>query len=132
MVTMSAARSVTAGFTSSAAAPSGSNPVTHNTGGATITIFKTVTVTGRNGRYIPVELGTNQSRRFKITLLTRAKHSHRLANLNVTLKNSNKTVHLKIGRKVKTGTYRLRAQVFTTGKHPHRVGKRIQQNLVVK
>jgi photosystem II stability/assembly factor-like uncharacterized protein len=112
--------------------PSGSNPVTHTTGGGTITVFKTVTVTGKNGRYIPVRLAAKHPRKFKITLLTLAKHPKRLAKMTVTLKKGKKTVHLKIGKKVKTGTYRIEVQVFTTGKHPHKVGKRFKQVFVLQ
>ncbi|HEY2770080.1 MAG TPA: hypothetical protein VGI87_05910 [Solirubrobacteraceae bacterium] len=112
--------------------PTGSNPSTHKAGGSKITIFKTVTVTGTSGRFIPVKLATKKPRKFVITLVTLAKHSKKLAHMTVTLKKGKKTVHLKIGKTVKPGTYRLQVQVFTTGKHSHKVGKRVKQVFVLK
>ena len=50
----------------------------------------------------------------------------------VTLKKGKKTVHLKIGKNVKPGTYRLQVQVFTTGKHSHKIGKRVKQVFLLK
>lgn len=120
------------GFATGGGAPTGSSPVTHKSGGATITIFKTVTVTGKKGRFIPIKLATKKPRRFKITLVTLAKHPKTLARLKVTLKKGRKTVHLGIGKQVKTGTYRLVVQVFTTGRHSRAVGKRVKQVFVLR
>jgi photosystem II stability/assembly factor-like uncharacterized protein len=127
----------TASFTvqvgsSSGNSPTGSNPSTHSAGGSKITIFKTVTVTGTNGRFIPVKLATKKPRKFVITLVTLAKHSKKLAHMTVKLKKGKKTVHLKIGKNVKPGTYRLQVQVFTTGKHSHKIGKRVKQVFLLK
>jgi photosystem II stability/assembly factor-like uncharacterized protein len=123
---------VNVGSGSSGGGPAGSNPSTHSTGGSKITIFKTVTVTGKSGRYIPVKLATKKPRKFVITLVTLAKHSKKLAHMTVRLKKGKKTVHLKIGTNVKPGTYRLQVQVFTAGKHAHKVGKRVKQVFLLK
>src|SRR5581483_8031872 len=48
--------------------PSGTGPTSTSTGGATITVFKLVTVTGRNARYIPVTLSAKKPRKFVIKL----------------------------------------------------------------
>jgi photosystem II stability/assembly factor-like uncharacterized protein len=114
----------------SAPPPSGSNPVTKQSGGATVTIFKKVTVSHRNGRYIPVVLSTKKPRRFIVTLLTK-KGNHQLATLTTTLKKGRKTVHLRISSKVKSGTYKLIVIVLTTGKHSHPVGAKIKQVFVL-
>ncbi|MEA2146682.1 MAG: Photosynthesis system assembly factor, partial [Solirubrobacteraceae bacterium] len=45
-------------------APSGSHPTTMSTAGATITIFKTVFVTGRTARYAPVKVSATSGRKF--------------------------------------------------------------------
>jgi photosystem II stability/assembly factor-like uncharacterized protein len=130
--TNSVTLTVNVGSGSSGGGPSGSSPSTHSTGGSKITIFKTVTVTGTSGRYIPVKLATKKPRRFVITLQTLAKHAKKLARMTVKLKKGKKTVHLQIGPKVKPGTYRLQVQVFTTGKHSHKIGKRVKQVFLLK
>jgi photosystem II stability/assembly factor-like uncharacterized protein len=114
--------------------PSGSSPHTTTTGGATITIFKRVTVKGRKGRFIPVVLKTSKPRRFVIALTTIAKKHKRsktLAKLTVTIKHGKRTVHLKISSKVKSGSYRLVVKVFTTGRHRHQTGRNVKQVFVL-
>jgi photosystem II stability/assembly factor-like uncharacterized protein len=114
--------------------PSGSSPTTTTTGGATITIFKRVTVKGRKGRFIPVVLKTSKPRKFVITLVTIAKKHKRsktLARLTVTLKHGKRTIHLTISSKVKSGSYRLVVKVFTTGRHSHQTGRSVKQVFVL-
>jgi photosystem II stability/assembly factor-like uncharacterized protein len=112
--------------------PSGSNPTITTTGGATITIFRHVTVKGRKGRFIPVVLKANKPRKFVITLVTLAKHHPKtLATLKVTINHGTRTVHLAIANSVKSGSYRLVVKVFTTGKHSHGVGRSVKQVFVL-
>jgi photosystem II stability/assembly factor-like uncharacterized protein len=110
--------------------PSGSSPVTRHTGGSTVTIFKKVTVSHRKGRYIPVKLATKHPRQFIVTLLSK-KGNHALATLTTTLKKGHRTVHLKIPKSVKSGSYKLVVVVLTTGRHSHPVGAKIKQVFVL-
>ncbi len=111
--------------------PSGTSPVTKTTGGATITIFKRVTVTGRKGRYIPIKLTTKHPRKFVI-LLELAKKPHTIfVRLTVTLNKGTRIVRLFTPKKVGTGTYRLEIHVLTTGKHSHQLGKSVKQVFVL-
>jgi photosystem II stability/assembly factor-like uncharacterized protein len=114
--------------------PSGSSPSSTTTGGATVTIFKHVTVKGRKGRFIPVTLKCKKPRKFVITLVTipkKHKRSKTLGKLTVTLKKGQKTIHLNISKKVGSGTYRLVVKVFTTGKHSHQTGRSVKQVFVL-
>jgi photosystem II stability/assembly factor-like uncharacterized protein len=116
---------------------SGSNPTSTHIGGATIVIFKRVTVTGRSSRFIPVTLSTGkQPRRFVVSLLTvktkKNKKTKTLATLTTTLRKSlSKTVRLGVPNSVKAGSYQLVVQVFTTGGHSRQVGRSVKQVFVL-
>jgi hypothetical protein len=98
--------------------PFGSSPTTSSTGGATVTIYKKVTVTGRRGRFIPVVVKSKKGRRFVITLLTVKGHHHVVPAVKVTLrKGGKKTVHVNIPSKVKSGKYLLAVRVFSLSGH---------------
>lgn len=114
--------------------PSGSRPVSTTTGGATITIFRHVTVKGRKGRFIPVVLKTTKPRKFVISLVTIAekhKRSKTLATLKVTIRSGKHTVHLNVPKSVKSGSYSLVVKIFATGRHSHRVGRSVKQVFVL-
>lgn len=108
-----------------------SGGTTTTTGGTTIVIWKKVTISGHKGRYIPVKLSTKKPRRFVVSLQTTAKHPKTLAKLTATLRKGKKTVKLGVPKRVKAGSYRLVVQVFTTGKHGHRVGRSVKQVFVL-
>jgi photosystem II stability/assembly factor-like uncharacterized protein len=109
-----------------------SGGVSTSSGGTTIVVYKIVTVTGRKGRYIPVKISTKHPRRFVISLVSRKKGHKTLAKLSVTLRKGKRTVHLGLPRSVKSGSYQLVVQVFTTGKHGHRTGKTVKQVFVLR
>jgi photosystem II stability/assembly factor-like uncharacterized protein len=112
-------------------APTTSSPVSSSTGGATIVIFKRVTIHAASSRYIPVTIKCKKPRRFVIQLVTVKKKHKTLASLSTTLNHGSRTVHLKIGKSVHSGTYELVVTVYTTGKHPHRTGHSVKQVFVL-
>lgn len=108
-----------------------SGGTTTTTGGTTIVIWKTITISGHRGRYIPVKLSAKHPRRFVIALQSTKKGNKTLAKLTTTLQKGTRTVQLGVPRSLKAGSYRLVVQVFTTGKHGHRVGKSVKQVFVL-
>jgi hypothetical protein len=98
--------------------PSGSHPTTTSTGGATITIFKTVFVTGRAARYAPVNVSAKGGRKFAVTILT-VKGKHKLATGGLSLRHAGRgAIHIKLATRVKSGTYYIVIRVFTLkGRH---------------
>ncbi|HEY2320213.1 MAG TPA: hypothetical protein VGH67_18035 [Solirubrobacteraceae bacterium] len=106
--------------------PSGSKPVTTSTGGATIKIFKIVTVTGRNARFVPVIVSATRARKFTVQILP-LKGKKALATGHLTLKGKHGghgTIRVKLPAKVKPGTYYVAVRETTLkGK---RVGKLIK------
>jgi hypothetical protein len=118
-------------ITVKASAPSGSGEHTTTTGGATVGVYAKVKVSGAKLRYIPVKLSAKKRRKFVITLLTnKKKHAKTLAKMSLTLQGK-ATVHLRIGKSVKSGTYVLEVRIYTTGKHAKETGKRIKQVFVL-
>jgi hypothetical protein len=103
--------------------PAGSHPTTTSTGGATITIYKTVIVTGRSPRYVPVKVSASHPRSVLVTILT-VKGKHRLASGRLTLRHRGRgTLHVSLTSKVKAGTYYVVVTVSTLkGRH---LGRRI-------
>jgi hypothetical protein len=89
--------------------PTGSSPTTTTTGGATIKIFKIVTVTGRNARFIPVIVSATKPRKFTAQILpAKGKNKKALATGRLTLKHKHGghgTIRIKLSAKVKPGTY---------------------------
>jgi hypothetical protein len=105
------------------AAPSGSSPLTVHTGGATLTIFRIVTVSGRNGRFVPVGVSVKQGRRLAISILT-LKHRHRVAKLNATLRRRGRsTLHIVLPANAKPGKYLMLVRVLTL--KGHRLGRTV-------
>jgi hypothetical protein len=102
-------------------APSGSQPTTISTGGAKITIFKIVTVTGRNARFVPVNVSASTGRKLVATVL---KGKKKLATGAIKFKRKGHgSLHVKLSGKVKPGTYTIVVRVFTPkGKH---VGRQV-------
>jgi len=103
--------------------PAGSHPTTTSTGGATITIYKTVTVTGRSARYVPLKVSASQPRSVLATILT-VKGKHRLASGRLSFRHRGRgNLHVRLTTKVKAGTYYVVVTVSTLkGRH---VGRRI-------
>jgi hypothetical protein len=88
--------------------PTGSQPTTITTGGATIKIFKIVTVTGRNARFIPVIVSATKPRKFTAQILPVKGKKKALATGRLTLKHKHGghgTIRIKLGAKVKPGRY---------------------------
>ena len=89
--------------------PTGSHPTTITTGGATIKIFKVVTVTGRNARFIPVIVSATKPRKFTAQVLpVKGKKKKALATGRLTLKGKHGghgTLRIRLSAKVKPGTY---------------------------
>jgi hypothetical protein len=102
-------------------APSGSQPTTISTGGATITIYKIVFVTGRNARFVPVNVSASTGRKLVATVL---KGKKKLATGAIKFKRKGHgSLHVKLSGKVKPGTYTIVVRVFTPkGKH---VGRQV-------
>ena len=88
--------------------PTGSNPTTTSTGGATIKIFKVVTVTGRNARFIPVIVSATKPRKFTAQILPVKGKKKALATGKLTLKGKHGghgTIRVRLPAKVKPGKY---------------------------
>ena len=88
--------------------PTGSNPTTTSTGGATIKISKVVTVTGRNARFIPVIVSATKPRKFTAQILPLKGKKKALATGKLTLKGKHGghgTIRVRLPAKVKPGKY---------------------------
>lgn len=88
--------------------PTGSNPTTTTTGGATIKIFRVVTVTGRNARFVPVIVSATKPRKFTAQLLPVKGKKKALATGKLTLKGKHGghgTIRVRLPAKVKPGKY---------------------------
>lgn len=88
--------------------PTGSKPITTSTGGATIKIFRVVTVTGRNARFVPVIVTATKPRKFTAQILPVKGKKKALATGRLTLKGKHRghgTIRVKLPAKVKPGTY---------------------------
>jgi hypothetical protein len=104
--------------------PAGLNPTTTSTGGATITIYKVVIVSGRTPRYVPVKLSASHPRRIVVTILT-VKGKHRVASAHLTLRrHGRRTIHVGLNGRVKPGRYFVVVRVFTPKGHRH-LGRRV-------
>jgi hypothetical protein len=109
--------------------PTGSQPTTTSTGGATVTLYKHVIVTGRSPRYVPVKVSASQPRRIVATILT-LKGKHRVATAHVTVKrHGRRTLHVGLNRRVKLGKYLIVIRVFTT--KGHHVGRLISVKIKI-
>jgi methionine-rich copper-binding protein CopC len=103
--------------------PAGLRPTTVSTGGATITTYSTVIVTGRTQRYVPVKLSAQVARRVVVTILTLKGH-HQVAFARVSVgRHGRKTIHVALSRKVKAGKYFIVIRVVTPTGHP--VGRKL-------
>jgi hypothetical protein len=104
-------------------APVGSHPTTTSTGGATITVYKTVLVTGRSPRYVPVKVSASHPRSVLVTILS-VKGKHRLASGRLTFRHRGRgALRVRLTSKVKAGTYFIVVTVSTL--KGHHVGRRI-------
>jgi hypothetical protein len=104
--------------------PAGSHPKTTSTGGAKITIYRTVRVTGRTPRYVPLKVSASHPRSIVATILT-ANGKHRIATAHLTLKRHHGgTIHVRLKGSVKPGQYIMEVRVSTT--QGHHVGRRLR------
>jgi hypothetical protein len=107
--------------------PTGSQPTTISTGGATIKIFRVVTVTGRNARFIPVIVAATKPRIFTAQVVPVKGKKKALATGRLTLKGrhgGHGTLRIRLGRNVKPGTYFI--VVRETTLHGRKVGRLIK------
>jgi hypothetical protein len=111
------ALAVTAEANTIPVAPSGAQPTTTSTGGATITIFRTIFVTGRNARFAPVNVSAKSGREFAVTILT-VKGKHKLATGGFRLRRRGRgVIRVKLPARLKPGTYFVTVRVFTLKGH---------------
>jgi hypothetical protein len=110
--------------------PSGSGAKTTTTGGATISLYKAVVVTGRSARCIPIPVQAGRPRRFAATLET-VKGKRRIASGRLTLEHGGTgVIHLALPENIKPGTYVIIVGVSTLkGK---RVGKRVSRKVTLR
>lgn len=103
-------------------ASAGFQPKTTTTGGATITIYRRVIVTGRSPRYVPVKVSAHQPRTIAVTILT-VKGRHRVATTHLALKRHGRgTIRLAVKRGIKPGQYLIVVRVSThKGRHVGRL-----------
>jgi hypothetical protein len=103
--------------------PAGLNPTTTSTGGATITTYRRVIVTGRSPRFVPVQVSASQPRQILATILT-ASGKHRVATARLTVKrHGRRTLQIGLSGKVKAGNYLIVIRVSTT--KGHKLGRQI-------
>ncbi len=103
----STAPPATAGGAPPPGPPTGSNAVKANLGGATATIYKVVTVTGRSARFVPVVVATSKPRKFVAKILPLKGHRV-LATGRLTIKRrhgGHGTIDIQLPASVKPGTY---------------------------
>jgi hypothetical protein len=104
--------------------PTGSHPKTVSTGGAKVTVYKIVTVTGRTPRYVPLKVSASHPRSIVATVMT-AKGKHRVATGHLTLRTHHKgTIHVGLKRSVKPGSYVLVIGVSTP--QGHHLGRQLR------
>jgi hypothetical protein len=115
--------------------PTGSRPTTITIGAATIKIFRIVTVTGRNARFVPVIVSATKPRTFTAQILPvkGKKKKKALATARLTLKRKHGghgTIRIKLGAKVKPGSYVI--VVRETTLRGRKVGKAIKVKFTLK
>lgn len=114
--------------------PTGSKPTTIATGGATIKIFKVVTVTGRSARFVPVIVSATKPRTFTAQLLpATGKKKKALATGHLTLKKKHGghgTLRVKLPATVKPGSYVIVVRETTLS--GRKVGKLIKVKFTLK
>jgi photosystem II stability/assembly factor-like uncharacterized protein len=114
-------------------APSGTLGVIHSAEGATVEIYRKVTITGRDARYIPINVDAKAKRLFVVELLSvpkRHKRQRRYAIARVTLRGRN-TIKLTVPKSVHTGSYQIEVTVYTVGSSSRRTGSTVKQVFVL-
>jgi hypothetical protein len=109
--------------------PTGSSPTTITTGGATIKIFKVVTVTGRNARFVPVIVSATKPRKFTAQILPVKGKKKVLATGRLTLRGKHGghgVIRVRLSAKVKPGTYFIVVRETTLS------GKRVGRLIKIK
>lgn len=121
---------VTAASSSGTARSSGpanaSHPVVKSSGGASITLYKTIRV--GKGRNVPVRISTRSPRNFVLEILTSKRPYHHVSTLKTSLKKGSKTVKIKLPRRLKNGKYLIVVRVF---KGKHGLGRSIRQAFII-
>ena len=103
--------------------PAGSHPKTVSTGGAKITVYKIVTVTGRTPRYVPLKVSASHPRSVVATIMT-ATGKHRVATGRLALGRRHRgTIHVGLKGSVKPGQYIMVLRVSTP--KGHHLGRRL-------
>ncbi len=125
------ATTLTAGVTVTAAARSSgpanaSHPVVKTSGGAKITLYKTIRI--KKGRNVPVRISTSSPRNFVLEILTSKRPYHHVATLKTSLSRGAKTVKIPLPRRLKNGKYLIVVRVF---KGKHGLGRSIRQAFII-
>ncbi|HEX3979318.1 MAG TPA: hypothetical protein VHW96_23810 [Solirubrobacteraceae bacterium] len=112
--------------------PSGTGAATTGADGAKLTFFRTVTVTGRNARYVPILVSATKPRRFVAQVLAlKGKKALGTGRLTIRGKHGGHgTIQVKLGAKVKPGRYRV--VVHETTLKGRKVGKPITFKFTLK
>ena len=103
-----------------------SHPVVKTSGGASITLYKTIRV--GKGRNVPVRISTRSPRNFVLEILTSKRPYHHVSTLKTSLKKGSKTVKIKLPSRLKNGTYLIVVRVF---KGKHGLGRSIRQAFII-
>ncbi len=127
------ATTLTAGVDVTPAAPArpsgpanASHPVVKSSGGASITLYKTIRV--GKGRNVPVIVSTRSPRNFVLEILTSKRPYHHVATLKTSLRRGRKTVKIPLPRRLKNGKYLIVVRVF---KGKHGLGRSIRQAFII-
>lgn len=117
-VSDAAAAATTTTTTAPPPPPSGSGPLTTLMSGTTIKVFKTVTVTGRSARYVPVIVAATKPRRFSVRILPVKGGGKVLASAHTTIRakhGGHRTIRVQLPARVGPGRYLIVIRVSTLG-----------------
>jgi hypothetical protein len=104
--------------------PAGSHAKTMSTGGAKITVYRIVTVTGRTPRFVPLKVSASHPRTIAATIMT-VTGNHRVASAHLTLKRHHLgTIHIGLKGSVKPGQYFIVVRVSTP--QGHHLGRQLK------
>lgn len=112
--------------------PTVSKPIQLDLAGARTTIYRVVTVTGRNARFVPVVFSTTKPRKFVVRILP-LKGKKALATGRLTLRHrhgGHGTIHVQLPAAVKPGTYFVVVRETTLAGKP--VGKLVKVKFTLK
>lgn len=124
--TLTASVFVTPATAGSSGPANASHPVVKTSGGAQITLYKTIRV--GKGRYVPVRISTRSPRNFVLEILTSKRPYHHVATVKTSLRHGAKTVKIPLPRHLKNGRYLIVVRVF---KGKHGLGRSIRQAFII-